>query len=50
MSEKSTLVVRLLDDAAGVHHRDLVGAAGDDAEVVGDEHHRHEPLALLLAP
>ena len=39
---------RLLDDPARVHHRDLVGAAGDDAEVVGDEDHRHEPLALLL--
>ena len=33
--------------AARVHHRDVVGAAGDDAEVVRDEHHRHEPLALL---
>ena len=32
---------RLLDDLAGVHHGDLVGAAGDDAEVVGDEDHRH---------
>ena len=38
---------RLLDDLARVHHRDVVGAAGDDAEVVGDEHHRHEALALL---
>ena len=25
--------------AAGVHHGDPVGVAGDDAEVVGDEHH-----------
>ena len=32
----------------GVHHGDLVGAAGDDAEVVGDEDHRHVALALLL--
>ena len=40
---------RLLDDLAGVHHGDLVGAAGDDAEVVGDEDHRHVALALLLA-
>ena len=39
---------RLLDDLAGVHHRDLVGATGDDAEVVGDEDHRHVALALLV--
>ena len=39
---------RLLDDAAGVHHGDLVGAPGDDAEVVGDEHHRHEAVGLLV--
>ena len=39
---------RLLDDLAGVHDRDLVGPVGDHAEVVGDEDHRHEPLALLL--
>ena len=39
---------RLLDDLAGVHHGDLVGAAGHDAEVVGDEDHRHVALALLL--
>ena len=31
----------LLDDLAVVHHRDLVGDLGDDAHVVGDEHHRH---------
>ena len=29
---------RLLDHLARVHHDHLVGAAGDDAEVVGDEH------------
>ena len=28
---------RPLDDAAGVHHDDVVGVPGDDAEVVGDE-------------
>ena len=27
-----------LDDGAGVHHQHLVDHAGDDAEVVGDEH------------
>ena len=32
---------RPLDDASGVHHRDLVGQPGDDAEVVADEDHRH---------
>ena len=40
---------RLLHDLAGVHHRDLVGVAGHDPEVVGDEHHRHLAVALLLA-
>ncbi len=44
----SERVGALLDDAAGVHHRDVVGASGDDAEVVRDQHHRHEPFALLL--
>ena len=38
---------RVLDDAPGVHHGDVVGATGHDAEVVGDEHHRHEAFALL---
>ena len=38
---------RALDHAAGIHHRDFVGAAGDDAEVVGDQDHRHVPAALL---
>ena len=38
---------RALDDAAGIHHRDLVGAAGDDAEIVGDQDHRHVPPLLL---
>ena len=31
----------LLDDAAGLHHADPVGDAAHDAEVVGDEQHRH---------
>ena len=34
-----------LDDAPRVHHRELVAQAGGDAEVVGDQHHRHAPLA-----
>ena len=38
---------RLLDDLAGVHHRDVVGAPGHHAEVVGDQDHRHVPFALL---
>ena len=49
MSREQHARRRLLDDPARVHHRDLVGPAGDHAEVVGDEHHRHEALALLLA-
>ena len=32
--------VGLLDDLAGVHHRDPVAHLGDDAEVVGDQHDR----------
>ena len=35
-----------LDDLALLHHRDAVGDAADDAEVVGDEQHRHA-LGLL---
>ena len=27
---------RLLDDIAGIHHRDVVGEAGDDAQIVRD--------------
>ena len=38
---------RALDHAAGIHHGDFVGAAGDDAEVVGDQDHRHVAAALL---
>ena len=38
----------LLDDAARVHHGDLVGSTCDDAEVVGDEDHRHVAVTLLL--
>ena len=38
----------LLDDLAGVHHGDVVGAPGHDAEVVGDEHHRHVAVSLLV--
>ena len=48
MSANSARRRRALDDAAGIHHRHLVGAAGDDAEIVGDQDHRHVP-ALLLA-
>ena len=38
---------RAFDDAAGIHHRHLVGAAGDDAEIVGDDDHRHVAAALF---
>ncbi len=37
---------RLLDDPAGVHREHPVGDLGDDAEIVGDEHHRRAVLAL----
>ena len=36
----------LLDDLAKIHHGDLIGDLGDDAEVVSDEEHGHLPLAL----
>ncbi|SCB34453.1 hypothetical protein GA0061099_1005182 [Bradyrhizobium yuanmingense] len=36
---------RLLDDAAGIHHRDAVAILRDDAEVVADQHHGHAELA-----
>ena len=36
--------VGLLDDLAGVHHRDPVAHLGDDAEVVGDEDDRRARL------
>src|SRR5690606_18204694 len=39
---------RLLDDAAGVHDRDPVGDARDDAQVVGDPPARHAQLPLEL--
>ncbi len=37
---------RGLDDPPGVHHGDVVGHLGDDAEVVRDDHDRHPELAL----
>ena len=39
----------VLDDLAVVHHADAVGDLAHDAEVVGDEQHRHaEPLLRVL--
>jgi hypothetical protein len=38
-----------LDDAAGIHHRDLVGHFGDHAEIVGDQDDRHAGLLLQVA-
>ena len=35
-----------LDDLAGIHDGHPVGDAGDDAEVVGDQHHPHLQFAL----
>ena len=37
-----------LDHLAGIHHRDAVGDARDDAEIVGDQDHRHAELALQV--
>ena len=42
-------LVRELDDAAEIHHRDAVGHVGDDREVVGDEQIRESALALQIA-
>ena len=39
------LLVGVLDDPPGVHHGDVVGDLGDDAEVVGDHHDRGVELA-----
>ena len=39
---------RDLDDLAGIHRGDAVGDRGDDAEVVGDEDHRHAVGRLEL--
>jgi hypothetical protein len=41
------LGVGTLDHLAGVHHGDVVGPVRHHAEVVGDEHHPHVPVALL---
>ena len=35
-----------LDLAAGIHHGDAVGDLPDDAEIMGDEQHRHAELVL----
>ena len=40
---------RALDHLAEIHHHHLVRSFGDDAEVMGDEHHRH-PVARLQIP
>ncbi len=40
--------VALLDDLAVGHHADPVGHAADDAEVVGDEQHRHAEALLQV--
>ena len=37
---------RALDDLARVHHRDAIGDARDDAEIVRDQDERHPELAL----
>ena len=47
--EQISRVGARLDDAAGIHHRDVVGAAGDDAEIVGDQDHRHAAAGAARA-
>src|SRR3984893_1691012 len=37
-----------LGDAPGIHHGDAVGGLGDDADVVGDQHHRRAVVAAQL--
>ena len=39
----------LLDAAPAVHHQDLIGHVGDDAEVVGDQHDRRAEVVLQVA-
>ena len=41
--------VGIFDDFAQVHYCDIIGHAGDDAEVVGDEHNRHADVGLEMA-
>ncbi len=36
-------------DLAVIDHDHLVGHVGDDAEIVGDEQHRHAELVLQVA-
>src|SRR5579883_1769484 len=38
---------RALDDPSRIHHRDLVGAPGDDAEIMRDEDEGHVALTLF---
>ena len=43
------LDLALLDDLAALHHADSVGELAHDAEIVGDEQHRHaEPRLRVL--
>ena len=39
---------RLLDDLAEIHDGDTPGRPGDDAEIMGDQQHRHAELGLEL--
>ena len=46
--EKDLAHRAFFDDAAGVHHRDSIGMAGDDAQVVRDEQQREMKFLLHL--
>ena len=37
-----------LDDLAMLHHRDIVGELAHDAQIVGDEQHRHAVARLQI--
>ena len=38
----------MLGDAAEIHHHDVIGDLGDDAQIVGDEHDGHAQLVLQV--
>ena len=46
---EESIARRDLDDLPGVHDRDAVRHAGDDAEIVGDQQDRHPALRLQRA-
>ena len=45
---KNVIESAALHDLAAIHHDDLFGDVGDDAEIVCDQQHRHAELVLKL--